>query len=391
MAKGRTTTPRNEPRRGSSDNELLVYGDIGESWWGDYVLPADVAAFLRDFKDGDEVVIRINSFGGSAIDGVAIYSLLRDHPARVLVKVDGSAISAASIIAMAGDEILMGSSALMMIHDPWTWAAGNSAELRETADTLDVVAEALSKAYAKKTGKTEDECRALMSAETWMSADKAVEEGFATGVMGASDDDDEEDAQASLPCHYANRYRNVPDGLRLSPRATQAVAIATNHHQPGNAPAPPQHEEPSMKLIMKALGLREDASEQAAVEAIDNIKAKVQEKEAIEAQNAKLVEERDAATARAAKLHEKQVRAEVEALVGKKIHGHEVEAQVELALANRELFDKLISQRADMTVLNRDPAGIGENPKPEALKSSNHDEQADDAKIVDFITQASGL
>ncbi|RYF52821.1 MAG: Clp protease ClpP, partial [Comamonadaceae bacterium] len=116
--------------------EILIYGDIGESWWDETV---SAKSFLQELNalDVDDITVRINSLGGSVPDGIAICNAMKRHKAKVTVEIDGIAYSIASLIAMGGDTINMASNALMMIHAPWTYAAGNSAELRELADQLD--------------------------------------------------------------------------------------------------------------------------------------------------------------------------------------------------------------------------------------------------------------
>src|SRR5690606_24011653 len=112
-----------------------------------------------------------------------IYNALKEHQGRVTVKIDGKALSAASIIAMAGDEVLMSPAAVMMIHNPWVHAAGDAAELRHMAGVLDEIEAAIINAYQLKTGRPRDEISRLMDEETWMSAQKAVELGFADSIL----------------------------------------------------------------------------------------------------------------------------------------------------------------------------------------------------------------
>src|SRR5690606_16890660 len=127
----------------------------------------------------------INSPGGDVFAGQAILSMLKRHSARKVVYVDGLAASAASIVAMAGDTIRMPRNAMMMIHNAWTITAGNANDLREVADALDRVSETMIAAYAEKTGLDRDEIKALLDAETWMTAEEAVEKGFANEIEEA--------------------------------------------------------------------------------------------------------------------------------------------------------------------------------------------------------------
>jgi ATP-dependent Clp protease, protease subunit len=143
----------------------------------------------------------MNSPGGDVFDGLAIYNTLKRHPANVIVDVDGMALSIASIIAMAGNEIRMAKNAMMMIHDPWTISMGTADDFREQADLMDTVKGNLVTTYADRTGVPESEVSDLMSAETWMTAEQAVKAGFADAVT------DELDIAASFD---VKRYRNAP-------------------------------------------------------------------------------------------------------------------------------------------------------------------------------------
>lgn len=159
---------------------------VEPDWWsmGGAVIARNIRHHLDRVKD---VTVYINSPGGDVMAGAEIYTALREHSTqgrgRVTVKVSGIAASAASIVAMAGDEILMSPVAYMMIHNPWTSLAGNAADLRRQADVLDVISEGLLNAYQLRTGKTRDELAAMLEAETYMSAQTCIDEGFADGIL----------------------------------------------------------------------------------------------------------------------------------------------------------------------------------------------------------------
>lgn len=163
-----------------SSAEIWIYADIGESWWGETVTAKD---FVKEVAalDVEQITVRINSYGGSVADGIAIYNALKRHKASVTVSVDGIAASIASLIAMAGDRVEIAENALMMLHAPWGYTAGNSAELRQYADLLDKWAHSMAASYAAKTGKSvEDVMTWLTDGEDhWFSADEAVAEGLA--------------------------------------------------------------------------------------------------------------------------------------------------------------------------------------------------------------------
>lgn len=163
--------------------ELYIYGNIGDRWNEDGVIASEL---VRDIAalDVSTINLRINSYGGSVPDGLAIYNALRRHSATVAVFVDGVAISCASYIAMAGDTITMAKNAQMMIHAPWSFAYGNAPQLRQQAEVLDRYSKAMASAYADKSGKSYDDALAFLTdgKDHWFLADEAVAEGFADEV-----------------------------------------------------------------------------------------------------------------------------------------------------------------------------------------------------------------
>ena len=160
--------------------ELMLYGEISSvTWYGDEVTPKNFKADLDALGDIDTLNIYINSPGGDVFAGQSIYSMLTRHKAKKTVYVDGLAASISSVIAMAGDVIKMPKNAMMMIHNAWTIAAGNKDDLRKIAEDMEKIDETIVGVYAAKTGKSEEDIKALMDAETWMGADEAVELGFA--------------------------------------------------------------------------------------------------------------------------------------------------------------------------------------------------------------------
>lgn len=163
--------------------EIFIYGNIGDRWDENGVVAAD---FVRDLSalEADAIVLRINSYGGSVPDGLAIFNALRRHPASIDVQIDGVALSCAGYIAMAGDSVTIAENAMLMIHAPWGLAVGNAAELRDMADMLDKYAAAMASGYAAKCGKDAGECLALLTdgKDHWFSAEEAKSEGFADAV-----------------------------------------------------------------------------------------------------------------------------------------------------------------------------------------------------------------
>lgn len=172
--------------------ELRIEGDIIDDddaflyeWLG--MKGTSPNAFKQELStySGKAITVWIDSYGGSVFAATGIYNALMEHKGTVTVKIDGKAMSAATIIAMAGGEILMSPSAIMMIHNPLTEAYGYASDLRKTADVLDEVKEAIINAYQLKTGRSRAKLSALMDDETYMNAKKAISEGFADGMLYA--------------------------------------------------------------------------------------------------------------------------------------------------------------------------------------------------------------
>lgn len=177
---------------GDDDTTITMFEVIGEDWWtGGGVTAKRVSAALRSIGERD-VTVKINSPGGDMFEGIAIYNLLRAHPAKVTVEVLGWAASAASIIAMAGDEIRMGLGTFMMVHNAWGVVIGNRHDMREAADLFDGFDGAIVDIYEARTGMKRAEIVKLMDAETFMGPSEAVKHGFADMVddkIGAPEGD----------------------------------------------------------------------------------------------------------------------------------------------------------------------------------------------------------
>lgn len=162
---------------------ISIYDVIGEDWDGGGWTARRVAGALRAIGKKD-VTVAINSPGGDVFEGLAIYNLLREHPAAVHVKVMGMAASSASIVAMAGDTIAMGRGSLMMIHNAWGVVIGNRHDLRATADILEKIDGAMAGIYEARTGLDAKAIGKLMDDETYLAAAEAVEKGFADSISG---------------------------------------------------------------------------------------------------------------------------------------------------------------------------------------------------------------
>ena len=175
---------------------LRLEGPIDdESFWGDEVTPK---AFREELNAGaEDITVWINSPGGNVFAAAEIYTMLRDYPGSVTVKIDAIAASAASVIAMAGSKVLMSPVAMLMIHDPSTIAMGNTKDMEKAIATLNEVKESIINAYAAKSGLSHNRISKLMENETWMNAKKAVELGFADEILfeAVEPDEPEEDPE----------------------------------------------------------------------------------------------------------------------------------------------------------------------------------------------------
>lgn len=200
------------------DNVISIYDVIGEDYWtgGGFTLKRLDAALRsigrRDFE------VHVNSPGGDMFEGVAIYNKIRDHAdangLSVKVKVLGVAASAASVIAMAGDEIEIGVSSSIMIHNCWTIAMGNRRDFAEMAATMEKFDANMAAVYEARTGNSTDEIAAWMDAETWFSGQEAIDAGFATSLLPA--DRVKNDPAAQAMAHAVRAEKKAERALRLA-------------------------------------------------------------------------------------------------------------------------------------------------------------------------------
>ncbi len=216
--------------------EISIYDEIG-------AYGVSAKAFLADLgklPDKAPLNLRLNSPGGSVFDAVAIYNALQRHAGNVTVSIDGIAASAASYIAMAGDEIIMPENAFLMIHDPSGMVMGTSADMRSMAEALDKIGASLLRGYAAKSGKAEKDIAKLMAKETWLDAAEALEMGFADTMskpvkMAASFD--------------VSRFRNAPPEIIEAVKAKDEPAEVENESRPKTAPAAKDNPDPDPAAI----------------------------------------------------------------------------------------------------------------------------------------------
>lgn len=211
--------------------DLMLYGDIGA--WG-----ISAAQFARDLKalgDVSQINLHVHSPGGDVFEGMAIYNLLKNHPARVEGTVDGLAASMGSVVLMASDVIRIPSNAMIMVHKPWGIQGGDAEEMRRYADLLDQVEDSLVAAYTGKTGLSVDEVKALLAAETWMTGAEAVERGFADELVESLD------TFAKINSQRMQDFQKMPAALKnlFEPRAS-VTPPAPNQPPAPNALTPDQ-------------------------------------------------------------------------------------------------------------------------------------------------------
>lgn len=237
--------------------ELTLYGEVGAYYSG--ISPDRFAEMLAEVR-GDSLTIYLNSVGGDVFDAMAIVAQMKRLKKRKVVCIDGVAASAATLIAMAADRIVMAPGSMLMIHMPFVPCTGGSSdELRSRAEALDQITASVVALYAERTGNTPEQCRAWMEAETWMNAQTALERGFCDAVEGVEVPD-------------------AGDALDLVDPAQMSAAILKHFKRaPSRAFAllgkPPHSaaqsgKEKTMNAVMKALGMAEDAREEALLERV---------------------------------------------------------------------------------------------------------------------------
>lgn len=197
---------------GGGSAEISIYDEIGG--WG--ISAKEFIDELKGLGEVTDITLRLNSPGGSVFEGMAIYNRLKQHKAGITVYVDGLAASMASVIAMAGDVVVMPANSMMMIHNPWTFAIGDADGLRDNADLLDKIKTTMLAAYSEKTGLSEDEISAIMDEETWLTGAEALEMGFADQV------EESVDVAASVKSFDLSKFKNLPNEF-LKPPAVAGV------------------------------------------------------------------------------------------------------------------------------------------------------------------------
>ncbi|AQS40199.1 ATP-dependent Clp protease proteolytic subunit ClpP [Shewanella psychrophila] len=204
--------------------ELMIYDEIGG--WG--ITAKQFAQDLQALGKVSSITARIHSPGGDVFEGMAIYNIIKGHPAQKVCHIDGLAASMASVIAMAFDEVIMPENAMMMVHKPWGGTLGDADDMRKYADLLDKVESNLVGAYAQKTGLSDDDLHNLLASETWLTGSEAVEKGFADTLT------DPLQMAASLSSKRMKDFTNMPEALKnlFAPQGNNPGA--TNTPTPAN-------------------------------------------------------------------------------------------------------------------------------------------------------------
>ena len=182
----RNKTIWNIVKNDDKNAELMLYGDIAESFWGDTISAKEVTEYLADL-DVENINVYINSNGGVVDTAIAINNALRRHKAKVTVNIDGIAASAATLITCAGDTVRMPKNALFMIHNPSTIAMGDSEEMRKKADVLEKYKNSITETYLQKVNIDKEKLSELMDNESWLSAEEALKYGFIDEIIENTD------------------------------------------------------------------------------------------------------------------------------------------------------------------------------------------------------------
>ena len=225
-----------------SGSEIHLSGTVGSLWYDDGFTASEVAAALAQVGDENDVTIRLNSGGGIATEGSAIHAAIARHSGKTTVVIEGIAASAASLLAMAGDEIEMALGSTMMIHDPSGYTYGTAAEHEMSLRALNALATSFSNVYAAKSGRTAEQCRADMKAEIWLTPDDAVTQGYATR-SGAKPANDNADEPAVAAFDY-RIYAHAPK--RLTALAEKNDWTMSVSRTPAASVAPTPEKEPPM-------------------------------------------------------------------------------------------------------------------------------------------------
>lgn len=269
----------------SGENELILEGVLAsESWFEDDVTPKMFREELEQ-RSGN-VTVRINSPGGDVFAGIAVYNMLNEHDGDITVKVDGIAASIASLIAMSGDNILMLPGSMMMVHLPWSIVAGNSEDMEREAEALKKVGDSMVPIYVSRSGQTEEKVKELLKAETWMTAEDAVELGFADKAI---------EAKASISdsiknaLSFASDVQNAIMQPVMSMKAKKAEVTDVTNESKEPVEAPTEEPKPPVEPEAEPKAKAKEAKTTEVTEPVaEEIKESVIDKETIMTEQEKI-------------------------------------------------------------------------------------------------------
>lgn len=354
--------------------ELLLYDYIGvDPWTGEGISAKAVAEELKQHRNAEKIFVRINSFGGYTDEGHAIYNQLRRHKARVVVTVDGVAMSAASVVAMAGDEIEMAANSLMMIHRAWGIVVGNAEDLAQSAEVFGKVDGTIAGVYAARAGGEAEAWLKAMSDETYYTAEEAVEAGLADRVG-------ERQALRTAARFDAERYHNMPEWAR------KRIEELTQTQPAGAAGKQATHGSGAQEQENEMSG--ENRTEAAALEAAKSEGAKA-ERQRIAAIDAALPGEAYAAARRKAVDEGLGVEA-AKALAFDAAHKAAGETARQLAEANERLAAAAAGGLTPVPQGRHDEQGKAEEDEKKAAAAKNPDPVAVFEALVREKIEASG-
>lgn len=240
----------------NAEADVFIYEDVGSGWFGG-VSAKQFAEDLKALGDVTVINVHINSYGGEVFDGVAIYTQLKNHPAKVISHIDGVAASIASVIAMAGDEIRIADAGFIMIHNASGGVFGESKDMRKVADLLDTITATIADVYHARTGQDLDAIKSYMDAETWFTAAQAVEMLFADTVMEGLRVAASGDPKAIWAGKAKPDFRPAAKVLQIADEAEASIAGAagaapTTPTKPGRHPLAARVELQRLRLAQAA-------------------------------------------------------------------------------------------------------------------------------------------
>ena len=220
--------------------DIYIFGDITSWDW----FESDVSSYTLSKElqglDVDTINVHINSYGGEVAEGLAIYNMLKNHKAKVNTICDGFACSIAAVIFMAGDERIMNNASLLMVHNAWTHTAGNANELRKQADDLDIISQASMEAFKAHVNISDDELKALLDAESWLSPQEALEKGFATSIKAV---ENSESPSQSVRNKVIEMLIKPSNSVSLDDVIEKLNAVLAKNTTPNAEPQTPQQEQ----------------------------------------------------------------------------------------------------------------------------------------------------